>query len=165
MRSPARQELRAILFAAAAFVAACKPSGSTDHAADVAALRAVEIAEEQATIDKNVEKLLSFYADDAVIQNANEPALVGKTQIRASLITGFADTSSSDKFVLTAVDVAQSGELGYTVGTNDYTHVDPHTGKATTDHGKWLTVRKKLADGAWKIVYDTYSSDAPRAAP
>ena len=57
--------------------------------------------------------------------------------------------------------MAQSGDLGYTQGTETYTTTDPKTGKVVTDRGKWLTVRKKQADGSWKIVQDTGSSDLP----
>ena len=62
---------------------------------------------------------------------------------------------------LTDLDVAQSGDLGYTQGTLTDTSTDPKTGKVVTDRGKWLTVRKKQADGSWKIVRDTFSSDLP----
>jgi ketosteroid isomerase-like protein len=62
---------------------------------------------------------------------------------------------------MTQPDVAQSGDLGYTQGTLSYTMTDPKTGKPINDQGKWLTIRKKQADGSWKIVQDAWNSDVP----
>lgn len=131
------------------------------QAADVESLRAVEVAEEQAWMAKDLEKTLGFYADDVVILGEGGPPLVGKAQLRESMKADFADSTSIDSdYRITAADVAQSGDIGYTVGTNSYTHAGVRAGQPVTDHEKWLTVRKKQADGSWKIVYDTFSSDA-----
>ena len=54
--------------------------------------------------------------------------------------------------------VASSGELGYTSGTYDFSIKDA-SGKTISDKGKYLTVWKKEADGAWKVLFDTYNSD------
>jgi ketosteroid isomerase-like protein len=66
---------------------------------------------------------------------------------------------------LVCVTEAQSGDLGYTQGTETYTITDPKTGKPMSDRGKWLTIRKKQADGTWKIVQDAWNSDMPLSNP
>jgi uncharacterized protein (TIGR02246 family) len=131
------------------------------HEADVKALRDVEIAEEQAWSSKDLEKTLSFYADDATLMYPNMPSIVGKDNIKAYMKTSFADSALTLQYQITGVDVAQSGDLGYTKGTLTYTMTDPRTGKPTNDRGKMLTVRRKESDGSWKIVQDTFSSDLP----
>jgi len=135
------------------------------HEADINVLRDVEIAEEQAWISKDIEKVLSFYADDATLMYPNTPPIIGKDAIRAYEKPFFADPAFTVQYQITGVDVAQSGDLGYTQGTQTYTTSDPKTGKVVTDRGKWLTVRKKQADGSWKIVRDTASSDLPLSNP
>ena len=61
------------------------------------------------------------------------------------------------------VGVAHSGELGYTSGTYDFSIKDA-SGKTISDTGGYLTVWKKEADGAWKVLFDTYNSDLPATA-
>jgi ketosteroid isomerase-like protein len=77
----------------------------------------------------------------------------------------FADPAFTVQYQLTGVEVSQSGDLGYTQGTQTYTMTDPKTGSPVNDRGKWLTVRKKQADESWKIVRDTASSDLPVSNP
>ena len=57
-------------------------------------------------------------------------------------------------------DLARSGDLGYTWGTYEFRTHDAE-GKPATRHGKYLTVWKKQADGAWKIVVDTGNASPP----
>jgi uncharacterized protein (TIGR02246 family) len=135
------------------------------HEADINVLRDVEIAEEQAWSSKDVDKTLSFYADDATLMYPNMPAIVGKDSIRAYMKPFFADTAFTVQYQITGVDVAQSGDLGYTQGTLTSATTDPKIGKVVTDRGKWLTLRKKHGDGSWKIVRDTWSSDLPLSSP
>ena len=151
--------LSALLFAGGCQQARQVAPGS--HEADIKALRDVEIAEEQAWSSKDMEKVLSFYADDATVMYPNTPPIAGKDALRAYEKQFFTDAAFTTQFQITGVDVAQSGDLGYTQGTQTYTMTDPKTGKVVTDRGKWLTVRQKQADGSWKIVRDTASSDLP----
>jgi uncharacterized protein (TIGR02246 family) len=132
------------------------------HEADISSLREVEIAEEQAWTSKDLEKAVSFYADDATYMYPNAPAIVGKDGIRAYIKPIFADPAYSCQTQIAKVDVAQSGDLGYTQGTyNNCIWTNPSNGKTMNDRGKWLNVRKKQSDGSWKIVQDTFSSDLP----
>ena len=135
------------------------------HEADIEALRDVEIAEEQAWISKDIEKALGFFANDAILMFPNMPAIVGKDNIRAYIKASFADPAFTVQYKIIGVDVAQSGDLGYTQGTLTSATTDPKKGKVVTDRGKWLTVRRKQADGSWKIVRDTWSSDLPLSNP
>jgi ketosteroid isomerase-like protein len=58
------------------------------------------------------------------------------------------------------VQVAKSGELGYTSGTYQMAFNDP-SGKAISDTGKYVTVWKKQSDGSWKVLLDIFNSDLP----
>jgi uncharacterized protein (TIGR02246 family) len=135
------------------------------HESDINVLRDVEIAEEQAWISKDIEKAVGFYTNDAILMFPNMPAIVGRDSIRAYIKSSFADTAFTVQYQITGVDVAQSGDLGYTQGTVTSATTDPKTGKVVTDRGKWLTVRRKQADGSWKIVRDAWSSDLPLSNP
>ena len=60
----------------------------------------------------------------------------------------------------TKVEVAQSGELAYDVGTYAMSHRDA-SGKVVSDVGKFSTVWRKEAAGGWKVVVDILNSDLP----
>lgn len=66
-------------------------SAPGSHEADINSLRDVEIAEEQAWSSKDLEKVLSFYADDATVMYPNAPTIVGKGALRAYEKQFFAD--------------------------------------------------------------------------
>ena len=71
------------------------------------------------------------------------------------------DKNSSFSFASDKVDVAKSGDLGYSQGTMTYTFTDPKTKKVFTIKGKYVTVYKKQSDGGWKAVADIGNEDAP----
>lgn len=146
----------------------CQQAGEVapgSHEADIKALHDVEIAEEQAWISKDIEKALGFYADDAIVMSPNMPAIIGKENLRAYMKALFADPAITCQYQIDKVDVAQSGDLGYTQGASTCKMTDPKSGKPIDDRGKWLSVRRKQADGSWRIVQDTFSSDLPLSNP
>jgi ketosteroid isomerase-like protein len=59
----------------------------------------------------------------------------------------------------TSVQVAESGEIGYTGGTYTLDFTDDK-GAKISDKGKYLEVWKKV-DGKWKCYLDMYNSDLP----
>jgi uncharacterized protein (TIGR02246 family) len=158
----------ALILSQCALLLCCQQAhraAGTTHEAEVKVLRDVEVDEEQAWISKDPEKAVSFYADDAIVMNPNTPAVSGRDQIRASMRPFFDDPGATVKYQITNVEVAQSGDLGYTVGTYVATSTDPVTRKVVVDRGKALTIRKRQPDGTWKIVQDIYHSDLPISAP
>ncbi len=110
----------------------------------------------------DLEGTVAYYADDAVLLPPNEPLVSGKQAIRAAWVTLL-----SPKITLswhaTKVDVSQSGDLAYLVGTYELSTKDAQ-GKPVSDHGKLIEVFRKQADGTWKTVADMYNSDLPAPA-
>jgi ketosteroid isomerase-like protein len=95
----------------------------------------------------------------------NAPTINGKDAIRAALKPLFDDPNFAMTFQGSRIEVAKSGDLGYTQGTYTLTTTEPKTKKPVTDKGKYLTAYKKQADGTWKAVADMDSSDEPLPAP
>jgi uncharacterized protein (TIGR02246 family) len=138
-------------------------STANSHDAEVQTLRDADAAWALAWSSKDLDKAVSGYADDASVLDPNAPAMTGRENFRANLKPFFADKNFAIHWDAVKVDVAQSGDLGYTRGTLTYTITDPSTGQPFTDRAKYLTVWKKQADGAWRVVEDTYNSDLPPA--
>jgi ketosteroid isomerase-like protein len=148
-----------------AFTTACTQAPPPDtHAADLQALKDTNAAWLKVWVAKDLEKAVSYYADDASLLLPNAPAINGKDAIRAAWKPfvddpNYAFTGQGSRF-----EVAKSGELGYTQGTYTITLTDPTTKKPFTDKGKYLIAYKKQADGTWKGVAEMDSSDLPLPA-
>ena len=150
-------------------VAACNqtpPPAPDTHDADVKAITATEAQANQAWAAKDLEKVMSFYADDAVLMTPGAEAVHGKDAMRDGLKQMLGDPALSLTFQSSKADVAKSGDLGYTAGTYKLTVTDPATHKVINDHGNYVTTFRKQADGSWKAVADIASSAvAPMPPP
>src|SRR5512132_1552164 len=129
-----------------------------DVAGSQAALRTAD--EEWTKTVGNVDAFVGYMAPDGSIMPPNEPATTGTDNVRAWATTMFAMPGFSVVWTPTHVEVAQSGELGYTTGTYQLNMQGPG-GAPGSDSGKYLTVWKKDASGGWKVLYDAFNSDMP----
>ena len=122
-------------------------------------LRALDRAWSDAANRKDLDAVVSYMADDGETLAPNEPAARGKAAIRASWSRLLALPGLSIRWEPLRVEVAKSGEIGYTSGTYtlSYTGAD---GKTASDRGKYLEVWKKV-NGKWKCTSDAYNSDLP----
>ena len=120
-----------------------------------------EWAEVAATSD--VERLLSFWTEDAVIYPAGAPAVVGKEAIREFIHRSHSLPGFSVSWEPTQAVVSDSGDIGYTLGTTEFT-VNDAEGKLISSRGKYVLIWKKQADGSWKCAVDILNFDQPAAS-
>ena len=99
------------------------------------------------------EAFLFYAAEDAVLMR-NNSLIIGIEALKERFEK---DKSVGDKVSLDwkpdFVDVASSGDLGYTYGKYTYTTTDS-IGKSKVIEGVFHTVWKRQADGKWKYVWD-----------
>jgi uncharacterized protein (TIGR02246 family) len=131
--------------------------------ADIKAIKEADAAEARDMAGKAFDKMASYYADDAVLLTPGAPAAVGKEAIQAMAKT-LRDMDLDLKFSSTKVDVAKSGDLGYVVGTYTEIATDAKTKRRSMEKGNYVTVYKKQADGAWKIIEDINTTDSAPTA-
>jgi ketosteroid isomerase-like protein len=143
----------------------CTNATPDTHDADVAALKDTEAAWVKDAATKDVDKWVAHYTDDASVLLPNTPILTGKAAISGGLKPMLSDPNFAVTFGATKLDVAKSGELGYTQGTYSLTLSNPKTKAPIIEQGKYLTVYRKQADGTWKAVEDTFMADAPPPGP
>jgi uncharacterized protein (TIGR02246 family) len=141
------------------FLAACgsepqKPAPPPDtRKADEAAIRAASADWSKATQARDLDKFVSFYADDAVYFVSNGALVKGKDKIKMAWQPTLASQGTTLSFDTTYVEVARSGDLAYEYGT--YTIVtEAKKGKPTEEKGKYVVVWKKQPGGTWKAVAD-----------
>ncbi len=131
-----------------------------DTAADAQAIQETEKQWNQDYLSKDADKLTAYYAEDAVLMAPGMAPSVGRESIRATLKEMVADPALSLKFTAAKIDVADSGDLGYTRGAYVMTMTDPQTRKVVQDHGSYVTTYRKGGDGKWKAVADIATSEA-----
>ena len=96
---------------------------------------------------------LTYAAEDAVLMR-NNSLIIGMESIRESFNSQKTELGSASlTWKPDFVDVASSGDLGYTYGKYGYTVVDS-TGIEKTETGIFHTVWKRQPDGKWKFVWD-----------
>ena len=109
---------------------------------------------------KDLDKTVSFYSDDAIAMPPNASAARTKEAIRKL----WRDLIASPGFVIswkaTKIEVAKSGDLACLSGTYEFAMNDA-SGKPVNDHGKYVEVWEKQADGKWKCGTDIWNSDLP----
>ena len=104
-------------------------------------------------LEEGIDKAFLFYAaEDAVLMRNNE-LVTGKNAIRLY----FEDQKLNEEVSLTwepdFVDVAKSGDLGYTYGEYIFASIDSN-GNKVESRGIFHTVWKREKDGAWRFVWD-----------
>jgi len=130
------------------------------RAADEAAVRKADADWVKAAQAKKADDWMAFYADDAVVLPPNDKSVADKNSIR-KIIAGLVELPNlSVSWTPTKVEVAKGGDLAYMVGTYQMSFTGPD-GKPVDDHGKTLEIWKKQADGGWKCIVDSWSSDLP----
>jgi ketosteroid isomerase-like protein len=149
--------LAAILISA---LGACQPADQSTTAA--AEVRAADSAWAQAFLRKDLNGYMSFVDSTASTQQPNGPTATGAAAIR-ELIQGFFSMPglSGTWQPVTAV-ASRSGDLAYSAGTYELSWNDP-SGNRVTERGKYLEVWRRQADGSWKMIVESFNSDAPPA--
>jgi uncharacterized protein (TIGR02246 family) len=148
----------------ALMTAACNQLADT-HDADVQAIKDTETQWNQDYAARDADKIVAHYADDAVLITPGMPASNGMNAIRTAMNGMLSDPTLSLKFQAAKVDVAKSGDLGFSEGSYTLTLTDPGSKQLVHDHGSYVTVYRKQADGTWKAVSDIASSEVPPPAP
>jgi uncharacterized protein (TIGR02246 family) len=128
------------------------------------ALRDLDAQWSAAAAAKDLEKTISFYSENAVVLPTNAPAATTKDAIRNTWKDLLASPGLAISWETTKVEVAKSGDIAYTTGTYELTMNDASS-KPINDHGKYVEVWKKQADGKWKVVADIWNSDLPLPSP
>ena len=99
----------------------------------------------------------TFMTDDATVFRNQAHPYEGRTAISEILTRTASGTLRWEPYF---VDVAISGDIGYTLGRWVFTDADS-TGQEYTGYGNYVTVWKKQADGSWKFVFDTGTTSPP----
>ncbi len=104
----------------------------------------------------------ALFAEDGVQMPPNAPANVGRDRIGAwsgGMLAAFRATFALTVAEIRAVDGWAFERGAYAIGLTPAAG-----GPAMRDDGKYVTIYRKDADGAWRISHDIWNSDAPPPA-
>jgi ketosteroid isomerase-like protein len=107
---------------------------------------------------EDVERIISFWTDDARVYPPGQPVIVGKaalrSYVRAALgLPGFHITwTSSD------ATVSPDGKLGYMLSRNAVT-LPASDGTLVTLPGRAVTIWRREADGEWRCAVDIWNDE------
>ncbi|HYK41735.1 MAG TPA: DUF4440 domain-containing protein [Thermoanaerobaculia bacterium] len=110
----------------------------------------------------DLERIVSYWSEDAVVTPPHEAPIAGKPAIRKFVADSMKVPGFSVRWKPSEAVVSSSGDFGYTTGTNVFTFPDP-SGKIVTSPGRYVTVWKKDDAGRWRCVVDFWN-EAPVSA-
>ena len=139
----------------------CNPNSKLTERKEIEEmLRNTDDSIQNAIKHKNIDALISFYAEDATFLPTAEPKLEGKGAIKKEWQHIFSIPDFTSKSQLNKVEISNDGSMAYTMGSYMAT-MQGEDGKQVQEPGKWVNVWKKQSNGRWKIVVDTYNTDVP----
>lgn len=137
-------------------VSGCAPQ--VDVEAERAMLHnTVDVEFLSAAQEKDVERLISFYADAGTAFPPDAPIVNGKEAIRAVWSDIFANPGFAIDWQTTKVEISRASDLGYTVSTYELTTIDLK-GVQVTESGSVFRAWRRQPDGTWKVATDFWKS-------
>lgn len=123
--------------------------------------KVMQLSKEWSKVASNgdVEKTVSYWADNAVMMSANQPSLNGKQAIRQMVEESFKIPSFRISWQPQSVEVSESGDMAYLIENSQVTFKDS-TGNTITQNNKAVSIWKKQNDGNWKNVVDISTPEA-----
>jgi ketosteroid isomerase-like protein len=108
---------------------------------------------------RDVERILSYWTEDAAVLPPGLPSVVGKAALRQYVegsmkIPGFKITWESDD-----VTFSPDGQLAYVFSRNAVT-VNAPDGAPMTSEGRAVTIWRRESDGEWRCAVDIWNAAA-----
>jgi ketosteroid isomerase-like protein len=107
---------------------------------------------------RDVERIISYWTDDAVVMPPGLPAVKGKAALRLYVessmqIPGFRITWTS-----TEANFSPDGNLAYIFGRNAVT-MNGADGTPITTEGRAVTIWRREPDGQWRCAVDVWNAE------
>jgi uncharacterized protein (TIGR02246 family) len=117
--------------------------------------RLMEISREwsKSAATDDIERILSYWADDAVMMSSTNPPLKGKAAIREMVEATKKIPGFKISWEPVNVAVSSSGDMAYMIEENQVT-VNDSLGNPVTKYGTGVTIWRKEKDGIWRNVVE-----------
>jgi uncharacterized protein (TIGR02246 family) len=113
-----------------------------------------------ASAGKDVERMVSYFSDDAIVIPQGQPIAEGKAAIRAFVTASLQIPGFKIHWVSEKVSFSPDGKLAYMRGRNSMTVPGPN-GAPITLAGRGITILRLEPDGQWRCVVDIWNDPPP----
>jgi uncharacterized protein (TIGR02246 family) len=143
----------------AVLLAGCGKKAGNDEA-DAKRLMDTSRAWSRAASAGDMDAVLGYFADDAIIIAEGQPPVRGKAAIRSYL----AESAKIPGFHISwePIEAKVSGDMGYLIERTQISMNGPQ-GTPVTQQLQAVTIWRKQPDGTWKAVVDASASGPPPA--
>lgn len=117
-------------------------------------------ASKDAMLNGNMDKVMSYYEDNAMELAPNAAMVKGKEGIRAFMNQMMSSGMKISTVEFGTVELDASGKVAYEIGTYDMSMTVPQMGEMK-DKGKYMSIWRQQADGSWKVHAETWNTDMP----
>jgi ketosteroid isomerase-like protein len=150
-----------LTLACVALLPACAKKHPSNEA-DLKALMDTSRAWAKTVPTRNVDAIMRYWTDDALLMMPGEPPHQGQADIRRYVDTSLKTPGFDISWEPLTGAVSKSGDIGYLVERDRISFPDGHGGVAHQVF-RAVTVWRKQPDGSWKDAIDI-SAPAPAAA-
>lgn len=106
--------------------------------------------------------IAELYTEDAKVLYPDQAPVAGRGNIR-EYFKGFFQEFPKNEFVLATSEVVINGDWAFDNGTYTWKATPAAGGKPQEDHGKYLVILRRQADGRWLVARDMDNSSLPAA--
>jgi len=114
-----------------------------------------------ASAGKDVERIVSYWSDDAIVIPQGQPIVEGKAAIRAFVTSRLQIPGFKIHWVSEGPVFSPDGKLAYMRGRNTMT-VPGANGALVTLVGRGITIWRLEPDGQWRCVVDIWNDPPQR---
>jgi len=107
---------------------------------------------------RDVDRILSYWTDDAVVLPPGMPAVVGKVGLREYVQRSLRIPGFRISWTPTDVALSPDGKLAYMFGRNAVTMSAPD-GTLRTAEGRAVTIWRREFDGQWRCAVDIWNAE------
>ena len=111
----------------------------------------------------DIDAIVSYWSDDALVIPPAQPVLEGKAAIRAYVESSLRIPGFQIRWVSDTVTMSPDGQMAYMRSKNEVTVPGP-AGAPMTLRGRALTVWRRDPDGQWRCVVDIWNDEPPTSA-
>jgi ketosteroid isomerase-like protein len=107
---------------------------------------------------RDVERILSYWTDDALVLAPGLPAVVGKDALRGYVLGSMQIPGFRITWTSTDVTLSPDGNLAYLFSQNAVTMNTPD-GVPHTTAGRAVTIWRRESDGEWRCAVDIWNAE------
>ena len=116
-----------------------------------------------AAAGQDVERILSFWTDDARVYPPGMPAVNGKAALRGYVVGALAVPGFHITWTSSEATLSPDGRLAYVLSSNAVTMPGP-AGELVTTRGRGVTVWRREPEGQWRCAVDIWNDEPAQPA-